>query len=61
MSVGKKTFNFQPTIVSAQGLTSARLSLLQKFIEQVKDGEIMPFQEKTKRACENLKRAGLIK
>ena len=40
-----------------KGLTTENLSALQKFIEQVKRGEIMPLKEKTDRARENLKRA----
>jgi hypothetical protein len=43
-----------------KGLTTENLIALQKFIEQVKRGEIMPLKEKTDRARENLKRAGLI-
>lgn len=43
-----------------KGLTTGNLSQLQKFIEKVKKGEITPLQEKTERARENLKRAGLI-
>jgi hypothetical protein len=43
-----------------KGLTTENLSALQKFIEQVKRGEIMPLKEKTERARKNLKRAGLI-
>jgi hypothetical protein len=44
-----------------KGLTTKSLGSLQKFIEKVKDGEIMPFKDKTERARKNLKRAGLIK
>ena len=42
-----------------KGLKS--LGSLQKFIEEVKPGKIMPFKDKTERARKNLKRAGLIK
>jgi len=44
-----------------KGLTTESLGQLQKFIEQVKQGEIVPLKEKTERARKNLKRAGLIK
>jgi hypothetical protein len=49
-----------PSSDKRNGLTTENLSALQKFIEQVKRGEIMPLKEKTDRARENLKRAGLI-
>ncbi|SHH90257.1 hypothetical protein SAMN04488109_5952 [Chryseolinea serpens] len=34
---------------------------LEKFISQLKAGEIEPFKEQTERARENLRKAGLIK
>jgi|GEM_PF-2115166 len=42
-------------------LASERLAQLQNFVDQIKTGEAIPFEEKTKRAEENLKKAGLIK
>ena len=43
-----------------KGLTSDTLSQLQSFIDNVKDGKIIPFKEKTDRAEKNLKKSGLI-
>lgn len=43
-----------------KGLTSESLAKLQSFIEKVKKGEIIPFEEQTERARKNLKQAGLI-
>lgn len=44
-----------------KGLKTESLGSLQKFIEEVKAGKILPFKDKTERARKNLKRAGLIK
>lgn len=51
-----------PTYVkSKKGLTSDTLGQLQNFIDKVKNGKIIPFEEKTEQARKNLKKAGLIK
>jgi flagellar biosynthesis chaperone FliJ len=44
-----------------KGLNSENLGHLQDFIHKLKNGEISPFKEKTERARQNLKNAGLIK
>jgi hypothetical protein len=40
---------------------SANVAQLQKFVEKVKAGKIVPFKEKAENARKNLKKAGLIK
>lgn len=42
-------------------LAPETLKRLEKFINQLKAGEIEPFKEQTERARENLRKAGLIK
>lgn len=49
-----------PANENEKGLKTESLGSLQKFIEAMKDGKIMPFKDKTERARKNLKRAGLI-
>lgn len=44
-----------------KGSAPSNLAQLQKFVEKVKTGKIVPFKEKTERAKKNLKKAGLIK
>ena len=44
-----------------KGLTSNTLTQLQNFIEDVKSGKIIPFEEKAQKANQNLKKSGLIK
>ena len=43
------------------GLTGEKLVQLRDFIARVKKGEIVPFEEKTRRAAKNLRQAGLFK
>jgi hypothetical protein len=44
-----------------KGLKAESLGQLQNFIGKLKEGEVSPFKEKTERARQNLKKAGLIK
>jgi hypothetical protein len=44
-----------------RGLSAENFGQLQEFIQKLKKGEITPFKEKTERARQNLKKAGLIK
>jgi hypothetical protein len=54
--------SIMPTYVKPKkGLTSDTLGQLQNFIDKVKNGKIIPFEEKTEQARKNLKKAGLIK
>jgi hypothetical protein len=50
------TFSPQNT----KGLCPEALGRLQRLIEKVTCGEFLPFKEKTERARQNLKKAGLI-
>jgi hypothetical protein len=44
-----------------KGMTAENLGQLQEFIQKLKKGELSPFEEKTERARQNLRKAGLIK
>jgi len=44
-----------------KGLKSDNLGQLQNFIGKLKKGEVKPFGEKTERARQDLKKAGLTK
>lgn len=44
-----------------KGLKSDDPGRIQNFIQKLKKGEVSPFKEKTEKARENLKKAGLIK
>jgi hypothetical protein len=44
-----------------RGLKSENLGQLQNFIEKVKKGDVSPFADKTEKARQDLKNAGLIK
>ena len=44
-----------------RGLKSENLGQLQNFIEKVKKGDISPFEDKTEKGRQDLKKAGLIK
>jgi hypothetical protein len=44
-----------------KGLKSENLGQLQEFIGKLKKGEVKPFIEKTERARQDLKKAGLTK
>ena len=43
-----------------KGLTPEEQVLLEKFIDDVRTGKVIPFEEKRERARKNLKKAGLI-
>jgi hypothetical protein len=43
------------------GLTAEKLTQLQNFIDGVKSGEIVPFQEKVQQAKQNIRKAKLVK
>lgn len=47
--------------IKKKGLKSENLGNLQNFIEKVKKGEVSAFKDKTEKARQNLKKAGLIK
>ena len=52
-----------PTIAkkNKKNPTPPNAAQLQKFVEEVKSGKIVPFKEKTEHARKNLKKAKLIK
>jgi hypothetical protein len=52
-----------PTIVkkNKKNPTPSNAAQLQKFVEKVKSGKVVPFKEKTEHARKNLKKARLIR
>jgi hypothetical protein len=44
-----------------KGMKAENLGQLENFIQKVKKGEVTPFEQKTKQARKDLKKAGLMK